>query len=923
MYKLTYFKAKNVIGFLSGMGMKTFELDLHEFKEKDIIVIFGDNASGKSTFLSLVHPWHLPSDGRSKFIIPGKEGTLIREYESDDGTVITTKCVYSPKGSDSDQHSAKCFFAITKPSDDEPVELNPTGNVTSYQALLYTYFGINKEFLNFSTYNNAVAGIISMTDGERKNSVSSLVPNMGRFEVAYATVNEKYKELRNLIRNVSQKILQLRDEESLKADLKRISKEVDSYVYQREDQIKRAAKIDGRLKELTKGGNSDDMVAKYNDELVRLQSVNSSLEHHQQKLYRLYVDLGIEFDYDHIPSEVSSPQGLSNKILNYARRVATTEAELSNFSERQKAFKEQLADVENQLMELETTMYSIQTTDLDSLMRIKQSYERELSQLQYKDNPAYEGMSYDEVTAFSNQIVQLDTMIQAMYDEYGELITTCFQEASDQMEQHANGCIDSIGQLKARIETNSQKKDYIYRKMVELEQYQNLQKILDQRPKSCTIDNCPFIANALKWEAVADEIERLKSEYEQLGIQIAQDQTSSQDYEKRLSVYEASNTLILYMSGIESQMKKYLGISIEDAYEAISKGTWKDLFDIYKLKEIASILSEKDRYRQITHELIPEVNHNIEIARMYEANQQLIKSQLDRLGKERSRIKKSLSEFNMHVAISSQMLDRWKTKLTQWKELESTLESYNDALQEYLELTDSVKANEESIRQIKELKERKKELKRSIEELTEIANHKVREQDQVRMELVQLEQLHLEKLSIEQDFLVVDVIRSIIQPGKGLRKELINIYMFDIYQTANQLLLHTFNGNLYLKEFIITDKEFIIPYVYNGTESPDIALASASQQSAISISISMAILSKIMGNYGIACFDEADAPFSPANRSIFIDILTTQIRYIGLQQCFFITQHQNEYTESDSVGFIAFPGGNTKHIPDEDLIVVK
>lgn len=923
MYKLTYFKAKNVIGFLSGMGMKTFELDLHDFKGKDIIVIFGDNASGKSTFLSLVHPWHLPSDGRSKFILPGKEGTLIREYESDDGTVITTKCVYSPKGSDSDQHSAKCFFAITKPSDDEPVELNPTGNVTSYQALLYTYFGINKEFLNFSTYNNAVAGIISMTDGERKNSVSSLVPNMGRFEVAYATVNEKYKELRNLIRNVSQKILQLRDEESLKADLKRISKEVDSYVYQREDQIKRAAKIDGRLKELTKGGNSDDMVAKYNDELVRLQSVNSSLEYYQQKLYRLYDALGIEFDYDHIPSEVSSPQRLSNKILNYARKVATTEAELSNFSERQKAFKEQLADVENQLMELETTMYSIQTTDLESLLRIKQSYEKELSQLQYKDDPMYEGMSYEEVTAFSNQIVQLDTMIQAMYDEYGELITEYFGESQQQLDQDRAGYMDSLGVLKARIDTNSQKKDYVYRKMVELEQYRNLQKILDQRPKSCTIDNCPFIANALKWEAVADEIERLKTEYAQLDISITDDQSYTKDYEKRLSIMDAQNTLILYIRSIETQIRKYFKASIEDVLQAISKGTWKDLFDIYKLKEIASILSEKDRYRQITHELIPEVNHNIEIARMYEANQQLIKSQLDRLGKERSRIKKSLSEFNMHVAISAQMLDRWKTKLTQWKELESTLEAYNDALQEYLELTDTVKANEESIRQIKELKERKKELKRSIEELTEIANHKVREQDQVRMELVQLEQLHLEKLSIEQDFLVVDVIRSIIQPGKGLRKELINIYMFDIYQTANQLLLHTFNGNLYLKEFIITDKEFIIPYVYNGTESPDIALASASQQSAISISISMAILSKIMGNYGIACFDEADAPFSPANRSIFIDILTTQIRYIGLQQCFFITQHQNEYTESDSVGFIAFPGGNTKHIPDEDLIVVK
>ena len=277
----------------------------------------------------------------------------------------------------------------------------------------------------------------------------------------------------------------------------------------------------------------------------------------------------------------------------------------------------------------------------------------------------------------------------------------------------------------------------------------------------------------------------------------------------------------------------------------------------------------------------------------------------------------------MHVTINATMVSKWKEKAGQWRQIQELLEQYQESARVYLELSKQITETESEIVQIQELKEKRKQLKASIEELTKLADDRIPVQRQLQMNLVQLDQLHMEKLEIERDFIVIDVIRSIIQPGKGIRKELINIYMYDIYQTANQLLLHTFNGNLYLKEFIITDKEFIIPYVYNGTESPDIALASASQKSAIAISISMAILSKIMGDYGIACFDEADGPFSPANRSIFIDILTTQIRYIGLKQCFFITQHQNEYTESDSVGFIAFPGGNKKHISEEDLIVVK
>ena len=143
MYRLVYFKATNVAGFMSGLSRKTVDIDLTKFDDKNLIIIFGDNASGKSTFMSLVHPWHLPTDGRTNFIVPGKEGTILRTYVSDDGMTIQTKCIYLPK-SDKDGHKPKCYFSVTKPGKDKMEELNPSGNVTSYQALLYTYFGLNK-----------------------------------------------------------------------------------------------------------------------------------------------------------------------------------------------------------------------------------------------------------------------------------------------------------------------------------------------------------------------------------------------------------------------------------------------------------------------------------------------------------------------------------------------------------------------------------------------------------------------------------------------------------------------------------------------------------------------------------------------------------------------------------------------------------
>ena len=919
MYRLVYFKAKYVIGFLSGIGTKTFELDLRKFKDRNIMVIFGDNASGKSTFLSLIHPWHYPSDGRTKFIVPNKEGILIREYESDDGTLISTKCIYHPK-SDGTHMPPKCFFTVTKHKkngESEPVELNPTGNVSSYQNLLYTYFGINKEFLSFATYNNAISGIIRMTDSERKNSVNSLVPNMGRFEIAYQIVNEKYKELRNLIRNVSGKILALRDEDSIRADLKRVSKELEAYLKQKEETIKKIAKYDGRLKELTNGDDIDEILSVYNDSVHTIESLDDSCRSLVRQLNQLYDQVGIEFK----PGK-QSLSDLSNRVLKYEKKVAVTEAELSSYEEQQKRYREQMADIENQILELETKLYSVETQDLDDLLRMRESYLAKLKTLRYRDNdPRYDSMTYDEAISFSNNISMLSDMISTLYVEYGDLVTEYFHNIGDKgFVKQQN---ESLNKLQIRIETNSAKKDHIYRQLIEKEQYRKLQNILDQRPKSCTIDSCPFIANALKWETISHEIEDLKAEYEELDLDLQAAQHEATDYEKRLALNGHAQTVVSFIMPMEQQLKKYLGVTIKDVYQSIEHATWQKVLDIFKLKEIAAILSEKDLYLKITKQLLPEVESNITMVKLYDQNRNLIQQQIDRLKSDRKSIKAELSQSNMHVAISGEMLDGWKKKAFIWRKIATMSEEYADKKRDLEIMKDEVNKTSSAIEQIKELRLRRKEQKEHLKELERLIEDRSPYLHALELDILQLDQLKIEKAQLEQDFLVVDVIRSIIQPGKGLRKELINIYMYDIYQTANQLLLHTFNGNLYLKEFIITDKEFIIPYVYNGTESPDIIFASASQQSAISIAIAMAILSKIMGDYGIACFDEADGPFSPANRTIFIDILTTQIRYIGLEQCFFITQHPGEYSSEDGVGFIAFPGGSLKHISKDDIIEVK
>jgi hypothetical protein len=889
---------------MSGLGRKTFELDLSKYDDKNIFVVIGNNASGKSTFLSLIHPTHIPSDGRTKFVIPGKEGSLIRIYKGDDGTILVSKCIYTPKHDESG-HNAKCFLSIQRIGDDEPVELNPNGNVTSYTSLLLTYFGITKDYVNFASYSDAVSGIVSMTDSERKNNVSSLVPNTGRFELAYNTINDKYKELRNLMRNVAQKIMSIRDEDSLDADLKRITRELNEALDKQDEYIQKLGKAEGRIRELSHGNDIKQMAREYNDMVMSIATMDSRLADIKNRLYRLYDKLNLDIDPDN-PVSFIGVEKLNSYISKYERKIGTTEGNIRTSSERLSKIRSEINRTENEIGEAESVLFSIQTQDVAELEKTRKGYLDQLQSLRYtavKDQ--YQDMTYTECVAFTKNLSTLSYMIQALYDEYGDLVSQYFSSIN---EDTTETDMQSIDKLTVSIETKSTKKDAIYRALIEKEQYRKFQDILDQRPRTCHDDSCPFIANALKWAHVAGEIADLQEEYKQLDIEISNDQSAVECYEKKLALRQTAQNLLAFINSQQEMLSKYLKVSISDLYNAIAHGTWNDLLDILKVKKIAAILSEKDLYERITNQLIPDVERAIEVSKVYGTNRAILVSQLDRMKTTLQLLNDEYTEHMMAQVASTKMKDVYATKLQYWRSISDLLSEYKTIAEKQLRTTEDAKAREANIHTIADLVEKHKELDEKLDAIRDRIQELTPLKQQIQMDLAELLKLKAEKDQIDHDFMIVDIMRSIIQPGKGIRKELLNIYFYDIYQTANQLLLNTFDGKLRLHEFIITDKEFTIPFEYAGEIGSDVAFASSSQRATIAIAISLAIISKLVDKYSIVAFDESDQTLSPANKSIFVDIVSKQMKTVGITQSFIIS-HSPEYYESlDSVCFIGFPG---------------
>ena len=906
MYRLVRFQATNCIGFMSGLGKKTLTINLSDMEDKNILVVCGDNASGKSTFLSLIHPLHTPSDGRTKFIIPGKEGSLIRSYKGDDGTFLISKCIYMPRPDGT--HLAKCYLAMQKPGEDEAIELNPNGNVTSYNSLLMTYFGITKDYVNFASYSDAVAGIVSMTDGERKANVSSLIPNTGRFELAYNTINDKYKELRNLMRNVSQKIMNIRDEDSLDSDFHRVAKALTQANIDREDLIKKLGKIEGRVRELSHGEDIKTMVESYNNMVATIAQNDSKLMSVKRELQKLYDKLNLDIDPDNdVLYKGSNPPIVH--ISYYERKIATAEATIQSASTRLDNLKDSIAKAENEISESESIIYSIQTQDIKELEESKIGYEMQLKELRYaQDKDKYDGMTYEACVELIKSVSTIHYMIQSLYEEYGNLVSEYFAQINEDQSKHLDNCQRQAEWLAVKLEDNEEHKDALYRQIIEKEQYRKFQDILSQRPADCHIDTCPFIANALKWKHISDEIADLKKEYDKLCLEIEADEKVFRSWDQRLALISAAQNLINYLNEHTEALKLYAGLSLNDVYKSFANGSWETVLNVLKLKQLAAILSEKDLYIRITTQLIPDIDRAMEIAKVYGSNREMMKNHIERLIETRDQLLEERERLTMSTIATRSVLDVYRAKLSHWKEINENLTWYREHLAENAELTNKASAQEKEITSIRDLVSKCKELDEELQRLDTMIDELAPMKQQIEIELAELLKLKAEKSAIEQDFLIVDIMRSLVQPGKGIRKELLNIYFYDIYQTANELLMNTFDGKLRLHEFIITDKEFTIPFEYAGEVGSDVAFASSSQRATIATAISLAIISKLIDRYSIVTFDESDQTLSPANKALFVDILSKQMSLIGISQAFIITHSVEFYESLENVSFIGFPG---------------
>lgn len=178
--KILYIKAKNFIGIYSGTGKTEIEIDFTK-GNNDITLLLGKNGSGKSSLMSILHPYRETFDNRKNIILENKEGykEIHLLYKKDIYKIIHH---YGKSSSKNKSYISK-----------NGVELNENGNITSFVEILEEKFNLTKDYFIIGKMGSNISGFIGLTTANRKSYMNKFIPNIDEYLDAYEIVNEKYK----------------------------------------------------------------------------------------------------------------------------------------------------------------------------------------------------------------------------------------------------------------------------------------------------------------------------------------------------------------------------------------------------------------------------------------------------------------------------------------------------------------------------------------------------------------------------------------------------------------------------------------------------------------------------------------------------------------------------------------------------------
>ncbi len=875
--KYLYASFTGYAGFYHGMGLDTIEIDFSKCTS-NITLITGKNASGKTTLLNALN---LFPDSSSSFT-PGVDAEKkLRLF--DNGNIYDIQII-SPADSKGGRKVSKAFIQKNG------MELNTNGNISSYKDIIFSEFDLDSNFISLSKLSSLDRGLGDKTPAERKKFVASIVENLETYNDIYKTLNKKSLIFKSHINNLHTKIQNIGAKETIEANL---------------------ASLSHREAEL------NDSIIKLNNTIVAIEAKSNIDEDEAKKIQSLTNDkVQLEADLNSVDSE------LKLQLHSTKLKEDTVEEQYSKDTEMLQFYKgkvetsetlwreksKSLADLQDSMISLESDLKIYDNNSADSIIA---SYDKsnnrlndirkELKSLSIPDDP------------------NLKFTIQSILDEYQYFINYIDglrSYATKELIQFITIDYDpkKIQKLLAESEKQVARLDNIKTQMSDIKEQMTNLATLENRPKSCKNDTCPFIANAINIKKaignrdLISEFEALESDMEQTSISITNISTQIDLVNSYVPERSRLDAVMEHIFKITSIGKGFISDYLFDnsiIMKMINEDSaFNDIRDPQRLSQALVLLSQLESEIEVNTRLESEYKSAMDKIQLLNSSKVLLEKRKNESSALISEVAKLKSDLDKYTELQQEFLLKTNTEssivfmIGNKKTILSKLDDINDRLAEYKSKSDK------ALSMLSNIQEYKNSIIQYQSELAPIQQEISRLSGQMTL----LNSYYNEYNEYNTKYNLIETIKKYCSPTSGgIQTVFMQLYMSKTLDLANQILGMLFKGEYRLLDFIINEDEFRIPFV-GDSKIPidDIAYGSNSQVSMIGMIINLVLLHQASTHYNISRLDEIDGSADGYNRGIFIDVLKKCIEILGIDQVFIIS-HSVE-VDNASADIIKFKG---------------
>lgn len=899
--RLVSARLKGLIGVYRASGKKEIFIDFNKCKNK-LTLIIGKNGSGKSTIWNALQP--LP-DSLSDFL-PKMEGGKELVYELEDGVRYIIKISY-PVNTLGDR--TKTTANITKVSNGVEVELNPNGNVGSYKDVLFSEFKLDPNFVQLSQLSSENSGMARKTPSERKKYVNSILDNVEVYNNIGKTLTKRSSTFKAMINSIVAKIDNIGDAESLNAFLTGAENRLSRLENEEKSLTKSLSDLEAHIKIIDPDGSIQN---KYSQIYSKFTALSEDIKMVDNILTKLASD-----GYESLEYSLTRYTELNKEIAELDKDIYSIQNELSNLLLSR--------EEESKLIQIKSDKLLVLTSNIDydslnaRIKTLKANIQNYLSFFKSIGIDNYTSITKDEFISGLNILRSIKDIISNIkssckMDNFVQAIEMILSGVD--VAREFNNAKGKLDRLKTQYNDNQTESMYWYG-------VSNSIKILNDRPKECKIDSCPFVSKAIE-DSKYEPDTKLK-DLEKEGVSL-QEEISS--LEKRIEdlteIFDIYNQLLLAKRYIENNNGILSKLPNSETYSNVSI-FFRKLLDGHSFNDIDNLYCYIDRanmFELYTADM-DQLSKCENDMRVYSSKQEIIneiQSDIADLTTKISNITKTVEDTNRVVSEKSFELESLKQELSKCN---SAIDTYKKA-EELYGLKKDLKNQLDSI--ISDMSVIEKYIQ-SINELNSQLNNLSVEKKtltddiyKTKFSLKQLEDYTSELNEYKTKYDYVETIRKYSTPTKdGIQTIFMLLYMGKTLSMANELLSLFFNGDLELGQPDINATEFKIPCKSNisSVVNDDINSCSSGEKAMIDMILSFTFLHQSSTIYNILRLDEIDGPLDQNNRASFIIALNKIMGIFDVQNCIMIS-HSSEIELKDVDIILLKPVDN--NIPDGNII---